>query len=54
MGKASQLLDELKNLDADIQRRIDEVRTLDAGLLSSPKGSSDIIMTGKPVNVDGV
>ena len=38
MGKASQLLDELKNLDEDIQSRIDEVRTLEAGLLSSPNG----------------
>src|SRR5699024_12694063 len=54
MGKASQLLDELKNLDADIQSRIDEVRTLEAGLLSSPKWSSDKIKGGKPVKVDDV
>ena len=54
MGKASQLLDELKNLHADIQSRIDEVRTLEAGLLSSPKWSSDKIKGGKPVQVDDV
>lgn len=54
MGKASQLLDELKNLDADIQSRIDEARTLEAGLLSSPKWSSDKIKGGKPVKVDDV
>ena len=54
MGKASELLDELKNLDADIQSRIDEVRTLEAGLLSSPKWSSDKIKGGKPIKVDDV
>ena len=54
MGKASQLLDELKNLDADIQSRIDEVRTLEAGLLSSPKWSTDKIRSGKTVKVDDV
>ena len=54
MGKASQLLDELKNLDEDIQSRIDEVRTLEAGLLSSPKWSSDTIKGGKPIKVDDV
>ena len=54
MGKASQLLDELKNLDADIQSRIDEVRTLEAGLLSRPKWSTDKIRGGKTVKVDDV
>ena len=54
MGKASQLLDELKNLDADIQSRIDEVRTLEAGLLSSTKWSTDKIRGGKTVKVDDV
>ena len=54
MGKASQLLDELKNLDEDIQSRIDEVRTLEAGLLSSPKWSTDKIRSGKTVKVDDV
>ena len=54
MGKAAQLLDELKNLDADIQSRIDEVRTLEAGLLSSPKWSTDKIRSGKTVKVDDV
>ena len=54
MGKASELLDELKNLDTDIQSRIDEVRTLEAGLLSSPKWSSDKIKGGKTVKVDDV
>ena len=52
MSKASQLLDELKNLDADIQSRIDEVRTLEAGLLSSPKWDTDKIKGGKPIKVD--
>ena len=54
MGKASQLLDELKNLDEDIQSRIDEVRALEAGLLSSPKWSTDKIRSGKTVKVDDV
>ena len=54
MGKASQLLDELKNLDEDIQSRIDEIRTLEASLLSSPKWSSDKIKGGKPIKVDDV
>jgi DNA-directed RNA polymerase specialized sigma subunit len=54
MSKASQLLDELKNLDADIECRIDELRTLEAGLLSSPKWASDKIKGGKPVKVDDV
>ena len=54
MSKASQLLDELQNLDADIQSRIDEVRTLEAGLLSSPKWSTDKIKGGKPAKVDDV
>ena len=54
MSKASQLLDELKNLDEDIQSRIDEVRMLEAGLLSSPKWSTDKIKGGKPTKVDDV
>ena len=54
MSKASQLLDELKNLDTDIQSRIDEVRTLEAGLLSSPKWSTDKVKGGKPTKVDDV
>ena len=54
MGKASQLLDELKNLDTDIQSRIDEVKTLEAGLLSSSKWSADKVKGGKPMKVDDV
>ena len=54
MSKASELLDELKNLNADIQSRIDEVKTLEAGLLSSHKWSTDKIKGGKPVKVDDV
>lgn len=54
MSKASQLLDELKNLDADIQSRIDEVRTLEAGLLSSPKWSTEKVKGGKQTKVDDV
>ena len=47
MSKASQLLDELKNLDTDIQSRIDEVKKLEAGLLSSSKWSTDKIKGGE-------
>lgn len=54
MSKAKELLDELKNLDADIQCRIDEVCTLEAGLLSSPKWSTDKIKGGKSTKVDDV
>lgn len=54
MSKASQLLDELKNLDTDIQSRIDEVRTLEAGLLSSPKWSTEKVKGGKTMKVDDV
>ena len=35
--KAKELLSELQNLDMDIQSRIDEIKELEAGLLSSPK-----------------
>lgn len=54
MSKASQLLDELKNLDTDIQSRIDEVKMLEAGLLSSSKWSADKVKGGKPMKVDDV
>lgn len=54
MSKASQLLDELKNLDTDIQSRIDEVRMLEAGLLSSSKWSADKVKGGKITKVDDV
>ena len=54
MNKAKELLNELQNLDMDIQCRIDEVSTLEAGLLSSPKWSTDKIKGWKPVNVDDV
>lgn len=54
MSKASQLLDELKNLDTDIQSRIDEVKKLEAGLLSSSKWSTDKIKGGKITKVDDV
>ena len=54
MSKASQLLDDLKNLDTDIQSRIDEVRTLEAGLLSSSKWTTDKIKGGKITKIDDV
>ena len=54
MSKASQLLDELKNLDTDIQSRIDEVKKLEAGLLSSSKWSTDKIKGGKITKIDDV
>lgn len=54
MSKASQLLDELKNLDTDIQSRIDEVRMLEAGLLSSSEWSADKVKGGKITKVDDV
>lgn len=54
MSKASQLLDELKNLDADIQCRIDEVKKLEAGLLSSSTWTTDKIKGGKITKIDDV
>ena len=54
MSKASQLLDELKNLDTDIQSRIDEVKKLEAGLLSSSKWTTDKIKGGKITKIDDV
>ena len=54
MSKASQLLDELKNLDTDIQSRIDEVKKLEAGLLSGSKWSTDKIKGGKITKIDDV
>lgn len=54
MSKASQLLDELRNLDTDIQSRIEEVKKLEAGLLSSSKWSSDKIKGGKITTIDDV
>lgn len=54
MSKAKEFLDELKNLDTDIQSRIDEVRTLEAGLLSSSKWSADKPKGGKITKVDDV
>lgn len=54
MSRAKELLDELQNLDMDIQSRIDEVSTLETGLLSSPKWSADKVKGGKPRKVDDV
>ena len=54
MSKASQLLDELKNLDTDIQSRIEEVKKLEAGLLSSSKWTTDKIKGGKITKIDDV
>ncbi|HHT7773550.1 TPA: DUF1492 domain-containing protein [Streptococcus suis] len=54
MNKAKELLNELQNLDMDIQSRIDEINELEAGLLSSPKWSSEKVKGGKGRQVDDV
>ncbi|NQN86633.1 DUF1492 domain-containing protein [Streptococcus suis] len=54
MNKAKELLNELQNLDMDIQSRIDEINELEAGLLSSPKWSSEKVKGDKGRQVDDV
>ena len=52
--KAKELLSELQNLDMDIQSRIDEIKELEAGLLSSPKWSEAKVKGGQTRKIDDV
>ena len=54
MSRAKELLDELRNLDMDIQSRIDEINELEAGLLSSPKWKAEKTKGGQTKRVDDV
>ena len=52
--KAKELLSELQNLDMDIQSRIDEIKELEAGLLSSPKWTDVKVKSAQTKKVDDV
>lgn len=52
--KAKELLSELQNLDMDIQSRIDEIKELEAGLLSSPKWADAKVKSSQAKKVDDV
>lgn len=52
--KAKELLSELQNLDMDIQSRIDEIKELEAGLLSSPKWTEVKVKSSQTKKVDDV
>jgi DNA-directed RNA polymerase specialized sigma subunit len=52
--KAKELLSELQNLDMDIQSRIDEIKELEASLLSSPKWSDVKVKSSQTKKVDDV
>ncbi len=52
--KAKELLSELQNLDMDIQSRIDEIKELEAGLLSSPKWAEAKVKGGQTRKIDDV
>lgn len=54
MNKAKELLSELQNLDMDIQSRIDEIKELEAGLLSSPKWTDVKVKSARTKKVDDV
>lgn len=54
MNKARELLNELQNLNMDIQSRIDEIKELEAGLLSSPKWTDVKVQGGQTKKVDDV
>ena len=54
MNKAKKLLKELQDLDMDIQSRIDEIKELEAGLLSSPKWTDVKVQGGQTRKVDDV
>lgn len=54
MNKAKELLKELQDLDMDIQSRIDEIKELEAGLLSSPKWADVKVQGGQTRKVDDV
>ena len=52
--KAKERLKELQDLDMDIQSRIDEIKELEAGLLSSPKWTDVKVQGGQTRKVDDV
>ena len=52
--KAKELLKELQDLDMDIQSRIDEIKELEAGLLSSPKWAEAKVKGGQTRKIDDV
>ena len=54
MNKAKELLKELQDIDMDIQSRIDEIKELEAGLLSSPKWTDVKVQGGQTRKVDDV
>lgn len=54
MNKAKELLKELQDLDMDIQSRIDEIKELEAGLLSSPKWTDVKVKSAQTKKVDDV
>jgi phage protein len=54
VNKAKELLKELQDLDMDIQSRIDEIKELEAGLLSSSKWSDVKVQGGQTRKVDDV
>ena len=54
MNKAKELLKELQDLDMDIQSRIDEIKELETGLLSSPKWTDVKVRGGQTRKVDDV
>lgn len=54
MNKAKELLKELQDLDMDIQSRIDEIKELEAGLLSSPKWADVKVQGGQTRKIDDV
>ena len=54
MNKAKELLKELQDLDMDIQSRIDEIKELEAGLLSSPKRTDVKVQGGQTRKIDDV
>ena len=54
MNKAKELLKELQDLDMDIQSRIDEIKELEAGLLSSPKWTDVKVQGGQARKIDDV
>ena len=54
MNKAKELLKELQDLDMDIQSRIDEIKELEAGLLSSQKWTDVKVQGSQSRKVDDV
>lgn len=54
MSKAKEILNELKHLDQDIQCRLDEIASIEASLLSSPKLSKDRVQSNNTRKLDDV